>query len=433
MDSKDLIFISHATPTDNTFAVWLATKLELCGYKVWVDVNNLSPSVDFWQMIESTIRNEAVKFLFVASSSSLDPRRDGIQKELAVADKVRRNNPSFITPLRLDSVSFNDFPVEILRLNAIDFKTDWAEGLKKLLKSFEEENIPRSATHYDSLYYLARWKKSQADDQPLVTDDMDEYCSNLVGIDKPPLVYTYLTSEVEDVLREHHVPMKKNKKIVITFACRKCVSAWCGHEVLYEVFNTNEIINRTELLTSLGEKIENPSRDIISLINWSIGELFFTKSLKRYKPSSEKTSRNIYYFAFGMKSKRYAESRKKALAGVYKGKKRWHYGLSAFFAQYPAEGIFIKWHLIFSDDKGVTLPESAQIAARRSKGRRMFNKEWKELLQASMYFLADGTDNIYYSPCCEENAMYVRSKSERYISAKSYLEPKQKQVMVEDE
>ena len=33
---KDTIFISHATPTDNIFATWLATKLELCGYKVWV-------------------------------------------------------------------------------------------------------------------------------------------------------------------------------------------------------------------------------------------------------------------------------------------------------------------------------------------------------------------------------------------------------------
>ena len=44
---KDTIFISHATPTDNIFAAWLATKLELCGYKVWVDINDLAPSVDF--------------------------------------------------------------------------------------------------------------------------------------------------------------------------------------------------------------------------------------------------------------------------------------------------------------------------------------------------------------------------------------------------
>ena len=51
MEGKDVVFISHATPVDNTFAVWLATKLELCGYRVWVDINNLSPSVDFWKTI----------------------------------------------------------------------------------------------------------------------------------------------------------------------------------------------------------------------------------------------------------------------------------------------------------------------------------------------------------------------------------------------
>ena len=46
---KDTIFISHATPTDNIFATWLATKLELCGYKVWVDLNDLAPSVEYYR------------------------------------------------------------------------------------------------------------------------------------------------------------------------------------------------------------------------------------------------------------------------------------------------------------------------------------------------------------------------------------------------
>ena len=93
---KDTIFISHATPTDNIFATWLATKLELCGYKVWVDLNDLAPSVDFWNTIDQTIRNNAVKFIFVMSNASIDPNRDGVQKELAVADKIRRQNPNFI-------------------------------------------------------------------------------------------------------------------------------------------------------------------------------------------------------------------------------------------------------------------------------------------------------------------------------------------------
>lgn len=62
----------------------------------------------------------------------------------------------------------------------------------------------------------------------------------------------------------------------------------------------------------------------------------------------------------------------------------------------------------------------------------MFNKQWKDLLLTAVYYLADGTENIYYSACCEENAMYIRSKPERYLSTKGYPEPKQKQVIIED-
>ena len=78
---KDTVFISHATPDDNIFAAWLATKLELCGYKVWVDLNNLNPSVDFWETIDKTIRENTIKFIFIASKTSCDARRDGIKKE----------------------------------------------------------------------------------------------------------------------------------------------------------------------------------------------------------------------------------------------------------------------------------------------------------------------------------------------------------------
>lgn len=432
MEGKDVVFISHATPADNTFAVWLATKLELCGYKVWVDINNLSPSVDFWKTIEDTIRNKAAKFLFVASSSSVDPDRDGIKKELAVADKIRRNNPIFITPIRIDSVSYNDFPVEILRLNAIDFKNDWAKGLETLLKTLEEEKIPKAAAQCNSQYYLNRWNTSQAESRSLVTDDPEEYCSNIFAVDKPPFVYAYPANDVEGTFRERHIPFKKNKSIIISFACWKCVSEWIGRTASYEVFETSKLIDNSSPMIILGEKVKDPSRDVISLINWSVGEMFFSKRLKRYRPASEKTSKNVYYFPYGVKSKRHPNSRYKFLSGTYKGKKQWHFGLSAFYSQYPSEGMVFKWHLLFSDDKGAPVSDSAQIAARRSKGKMMFNKQWKDLLLTAVYYLADGTENIYYSACCEENAMYIRSKPERYLSTKGYPEPKQKQVIIED-
>lgn len=45
---KDIIFISHATPEDNEFAIWLASRLENAGYNVWIDKNELIGGEEFW-------------------------------------------------------------------------------------------------------------------------------------------------------------------------------------------------------------------------------------------------------------------------------------------------------------------------------------------------------------------------------------------------
>lgn len=420
---KDTVFISHATPTDNTFAVWLATKLELCGYKVWIDINNLSPSVDFWNTIDQTIRNEAVKFIFVMSNASIDPNRDGVRKELAVADKVRRQNANFIIPVRIENISFNDLPIEVIRLNAIDFNNDWAKGLDELLQYLTDENVPKINATGASESYTNRWNNSQGQTRSQIIETEDEYYSNLFLVDLPPFVYIYKTSDAEAVLKSRHIPVKKNNTVVISFACNKCVCEWVDRKIEYEKIRTEDAINickKPKFI--LGEKITNLSRDVISIINWSIGDMLYSHGMIRYKVS-QKTSKNVYYFPFGTKSKRFGGIREKKLSGVYKSTKRWHYGLSGYFTNYPMQGIIFKWHLVFSDEKGHLLSDSSQIAARRSKGRLLYNNQWKEYMQTSMYFLSAGTSSIPYTACCETNEMHISSQAERFTSKKGYSEP----------
>ena len=422
--AKETLFISHATPADNTFAVWLATKLELCGYNVWVDVNNLDPSVDFWNTIENTIRNDAIKFIFVTSKNSIDSKRDGVQKELAVADKVRRQNPNFIVPLRIDDVDFNDFPVELIRLNAIDFKDDWGKGLALLLEYLDKENIPKTLENKESSFYLKRWYNAETQIRSEVTDDEDNYTSNFFKMDVPPYLYVYYTSDVEDKLKELHIPVKKNKSIILTFACDKCVKEWCNNNIVFEKIKTTEILEgKIKEYSFFDERLSNLYNDTVSLINWSLGEMFYKHNMRRYKTDNGKTSRNVYYFPYDTKSKRSPSSRAKRLSGKYKGIKRWHYALSGYYTDIPEPGVILKWHLVFSDQHGILLSNSSQIAARRSKGKRMYNKEWKEWLEASMFLLSAGSDNIYCETCCEENAMYIRSKAQQYLAEKSYIEP----------
>lgn len=49
---RDTIFISHATPEDNDFSIWIASRLEMLGYKVWIDKEGLLGGERFWMTIQ---------------------------------------------------------------------------------------------------------------------------------------------------------------------------------------------------------------------------------------------------------------------------------------------------------------------------------------------------------------------------------------------
>ena len=187
MHMKDLLFISHATPNDNEFAIWLATKLELCGYKVWIDYNELKPLSDFWLTIDSAIRNDTIKFIFVASKISIT--RDGVRKELAVADRLQKEKPGFIIPVRIDDVNFNDLPIEILRFQAIDFYNNWATGLTQLIKYLEDEDVPKNNTEIQSNFIVNRWKSVFSCNNNIIKEKQERYRSNLHDIIYPENLY----------------------------------------------------------------------------------------------------------------------------------------------------------------------------------------------------------------------------------------------------
>ena len=128
----------------------------MAGYEVWCDANKLLGGEDFWQEIEKTLRNETAKFLIVISTnaySATNTLRDGIAKELALADIVKKQveDPYFVVPVRLDGTSYGDFSIELVRTNGVDCSANWAEGLARILKIFERDNVPKSNAASQSL------------------------------------------------------------------------------------------------------------------------------------------------------------------------------------------------------------------------------------------------------------------------------------------
>ncbi len=141
---RNKIFISHATPDDDDFTRWLSPKLIGLGYEVWCDILFLDEGVDFWSNMEKEILENICKFLI--GSSTAGNQREGVLKELAVAAKVKKQlqDDTFILALAIDeTLSYDDINIEIVRLNAVDFKKAWAKGLQDLLDAFEKQNVPK--------------------------------------------------------------------------------------------------------------------------------------------------------------------------------------------------------------------------------------------------------------------------------------------------
>ena len=100
MSEREAIFISHATPEDNEFTIWLGAKLSAMGYEVWADVLRLRGGHDWQRRLEAALRNRACKVLLIANPISVE--KQGVRNEIQIASDVARGlkDDSFVVPLR---------------------------------------------------------------------------------------------------------------------------------------------------------------------------------------------------------------------------------------------------------------------------------------------------------------------------------------------
>lgn len=141
--TRRVVFLSHANPEDNVFALWLGARLTAAGYHVWSDLLQLVGGERFWKDINEAIRQHTAVFLPILSNASIDPAKEGVHNEIAIAAAVRRDLrlDNFIVPLRLDRVP--EIPAQLIQLNYIDFTANWADGLAQVLERLEKSNIPK--------------------------------------------------------------------------------------------------------------------------------------------------------------------------------------------------------------------------------------------------------------------------------------------------
>lgn len=174
--TAQLIVISHATPEESAFVLWLGARLAVAGYTVWSDVTRLIGGETHWDDITAAIRGGAAKVVSVCSKVSVG--KTGFKNELSLALAVEAQGKlrDFVIPARFDDLAYDNLPTEIIRRNAIDFHSGWQAGLSKLLKKLEADGVPRVSTQDSNA--LSTWSKDllridadvQRVDEPVVSN-----------------------------------------------------------------------------------------------------------------------------------------------------------------------------------------------------------------------------------------------------------------------
>lgn len=423
--TRNKIFISHATSEDNEFTKWLAFKLMALGYDVWCDILFLDKGVDFWKIIENEIRTNTCKFLYVLSSIS--NTRDGVLKELAVAEKVKKllSDNSYILPLMIDEkLSFDDINIDTLRLNAIDFRKSWGDGLKELIEAFEKNNMPKREPD-PALYQQIFNNKNK------IIEKDEIYDSNWFPIVSFPKELRFHRFDLpkDFRIRELPFPAIEYKNYICTFAHEIEFTYYAPHMAIYDSKNTIRLPTEEILADTCNSDIIKNSeskRLIVHLVNRAFELKMKTKDVKDYQMSGKLG----FWIEKGKLDK--DKYNKVQLIGKLL-EKNWHFGISAFSKLYPFPVVVISSHIFFTNDGNALINSSSiQHSARRRQGKNWWNDDWKKKLQAFVCYLSDEGDNLYLSVGNQET-ISVSTKALQFIGHISYNIPQRNNLNEEVE
>lgn len=423
---RNKIFISHATSDDNDFTRWLSLKLIALGYEVWCDLLYLDKGTDFWDTIETEIRDNACKFLIVQSVMS--NKRDGVLKELAVATKVKKqlNDETFIIPLAIDSnLSPDDINIELVRLNSIDFKSSWAKGLQDLLEALEKQNVPKKDpdSNKSNLLYQQIFLQGKT------AIDKDEiYDSNWFPIISFPKELRFHKFEWRlpkgfDT-RELTFPAIPYKNYLCTFAWEYDFMEQLPKTETYDGRKTIKIpVDDIFSKAYDSDFITNSEcqRLIVQLVNKAFDNRMQDKKLRKY----QMTNKYGYWIEKGTLEK--DKFNKTMLVGKMLDK-NWHFGISAVGKLYPYKVMMFSSHIFFTSD-GKTIIESKdkQHKARRKQGAKWWNNDWRTKLLAFVKYISDDEESFFLEVGSEEK-IQVSNKPMQFLGKKSYETPSKKNL-----
>lgn len=397
---RKLVFISHATPEDNEFASWLGTRLIAAGYEVWADVFHLVGGESFWRDIGTAIKEEAAAVITVLSRSSY--QKDGVLDEIAIAVTTGRKlqKPSFIIPIRLDDLPFGDFPEQLIRLNAIDFAANWAEGLARIRDALVKANVPRQDSARANAF--DQWRSFRLRQSGAVASIPEQLSSNWLKILELPTHVNWCRFGAESkaaakVLAGFKTPIVPLERLGLTFSNAAAIVMDEAPSISVEHAYEFEVSAFLEGKRQTGPEVRrgDASNMMTNLLRQAWEEFAKSRGLRSYDFSNSTGWFIPLNFIDGNKVTYIdgaGKSRWKRLVG--RSEKRqvyWHFAVTAYAALGEIPRFVLRPQIVFTTD-GITPLDSKPRAAslRRSFCKNWWNDRWYGLLTAFVCFLSEG-------------------------------------------
>lgn len=402
---RNVVFISHANPRDNEFAVWLAQQLTLCGYSVWCDVRDLSAGDKFWDDIEDCIRLRSAKFIVVLSRTS--QAASGVLDEIDLAIRVERSLQlvRFVLPVRLDDLPFSEVRANLGRKNIIDFHKNWATGLRAILDVLDRDQVPHATGQYPNARHFGAAKSKGA---VSVVERPEVLTSNWLRISElPPYVHFYDVAapveQIDSIASSLNTPTFKHLRLIGTFCDIESLDSTDRKETLTERYKVGLQAFLSGRDEGGGPRIK--SRDahnlFVSMLRQAWNTEMESRGLKGFTLASNSIAwympidlveRNTVTFVDANQKKR----RKTMVNWSERRKVFWHFAVEAR----PVLGLqpryVLRQHVIFTADGRTPLVSKERMhVLRRRFCKSWWNDRWRDLLIGFVSWLNSTTNGAF--------------------------------------
>ncbi len=408
MKDRTALFISHANPEDNEFAIWLGAHLSAAGYEVWADVLRLRGGEDWARKLEKALREKARKVLLVGTAVGVE--KQGVRNEIQIASEVARSirDDAFVIPLRLEPYQS---PFQIVHAQFIDFMKGWGQGLSCLLETLEGYSIPRhESIHEESVQnwrgvQLAKARTIQPIPQTLIS-------SWLRIVEWPNAIryYEFQGAGAEDQAKalagQSAWPISLFGRGFFSFAESKDFD--CRHDRQSRLTQEKQwwvphFLENGDQDRRIGKR---EAENIVSNLTKVVVEKKLSDcQLARYDLSAGVSA---WWVPTGLiadekvsfKWQEGPSGRRNLTGEVTSGarKHKWHYGISVKPRVSDNPHVKIISRVIFSENGLMALDDAkAMHRLRRSVTKSWRNDRWRDMLLAFLYWLAQGERHIVFS------------------------------------